>query len=80
MIAQNDLQNKQIEMIYSMMGIKMEGFEVRTFKQWKGYLDKYLIDIEPVNCSQVLLIRYFQLSLLYLHLSYYLLCCCQIII
>lgn len=41
-IAQNDLQNKQIEMIYSMMGIKMEGFEVRTFKQWKGYLDKYL--------------------------------------
>ena len=41
-IAQNDLQNKQIEMIYSMMGIKMEGFEVRTFKQWKGHLDKYL--------------------------------------
>ncbi|HFH7861905.1 TPA: peptidase domain-containing ABC transporter [Streptococcus agalactiae] len=41
-IAQNDLQNKQIEMIYSMMGIKMEGFERRTYEQWNHYLNRYL--------------------------------------
>jgi ABC-type bacteriocin/lantibiotic exporter with double-glycine peptidase domain len=41
-ISQNDLQNKQIEMIYSMMGIKMEGFEKQTYDQWKHYFDKYL--------------------------------------
>lgn len=41
-ISQNDLQNKQIEMIYSMMGIKMEGFERKTYQQWKIYFDKYL--------------------------------------
>lgn len=41
-ISQNDLQNKQIEMIYSMMGIKMEGFEKQTYEQWRHYFDKYL--------------------------------------
>lgn len=41
-ISQNNLQNKQIEMIYSMMGIKMEGFEEQTYKQWKEYFDKCL--------------------------------------
>ncbi len=41
-ISQNELQNKQIEMIYSMMGIKMEGFEERTYLQWEKYFYKYL--------------------------------------
>lgn len=41
-MSQNNLQNKQIEMIYSMMGIKMEGFEEQTHQQWQYYFNKYL--------------------------------------
>lgn len=32
--SQNDVQNKQIEIIYSMLGIKMEGFEEQIQSQW----------------------------------------------
>ena len=49
-ISQNDLQNKQIEMVYSMMGIKMEGFEDQTYKQWKSLFDK---NIYRYKCSEI---------------------------
>lgn len=41
-VAQNKLQNKQIEIIYSMMGIKMEGFEEEVFSQWDESYSKYI--------------------------------------
>lgn len=41
-VFQNNLQNKQIEMIYSMLGIKMEGFEQNIYLQWREHYDKYI--------------------------------------
>lgn len=39
--SQNEVQNKQIEIIYSMMGIKMEGFEAESYDQWSKVYNKY---------------------------------------
>jgi len=41
-VCQNNLQNKQIEMIYSMSGIKMEGFEQNIYRQWREHYDGYI--------------------------------------
>lgn len=41
-IQQNLVQNKQMETIYSMMGIKMEGFEDDIYKQWEDQFNKYI--------------------------------------
>lgn len=41
-LSQNILENKQIEIIYSMLGIKMEGFEEEVHQQWQNSFDKYL--------------------------------------
>lgn len=40
--SQNDVQNKQIEIIYSMLGIKMEGFEEQIQSQWDEKFSKYI--------------------------------------
>ncbi|WP_243344392.1 peptidase domain-containing ABC transporter [Anaerococcus sp. AGMB09787] len=41
-IQQNLVQNKQMEIIYSMMGIKMEGFEDDIYKQRENQFQKYI--------------------------------------
>lgn len=41
-ILQNNLQNKQMEIMYSMMGIKMEGLEQDIYRQWREHYDRYI--------------------------------------
>lgn len=40
--SQNEVQNKETEIVYSIMGIKMEGFEDDIHKQWDKEYKKYV--------------------------------------
>lgn len=59
--SQNEVQNKQIEIVYAMMGIKMEGFEIETYQQWLQTYSKYYYKYRSSQAYSNLISTFFEI-------------------